>query len=214
VLAGYALTEVWELGCNWAFQSVYENLGAVSRHPWTWTALLRILGMVGNALCDCALSLACAWVVMRVHRAHRYSVLFTFVALQAAEHLPGLLNLAAQAGSGPGIAIPLAAQIILVSLHAVTTTVAGLWVYRLAQLSGLPLGTRIFACLWGAQILATAVVFSAHRVGVITWSWPPAYLSLYGLEAVCGVLLAWLLWRPRQLGSSPLALRSQPALVD
>jgi hypothetical protein len=207
ILSGYAVTTVWELGCNWAFQSVYENLSNVGRHPWSLDALLRIAGMVGTAGSDCALSLLSASIVMRVHRAHQVPVLLAFISAQVIQHIPGMIQLVARAPVLSNVGIPLATQIILTLLHAATTLVAGIWVYRRVSLKALPRPARIFTVMWLMQMLMTTLLFAAHRVNVFAYSRPEGYLSLYGLEAACGVFLAFLLWRgsPGPVGAKTAA---------
>jgi hypothetical protein len=50
------------------------------------------------------------------------------------------------------------------------------------------------------QILLTALVFALRRVGMISYSQPKVYLALFGLEAMCGMLLAIAVQRAVSVG--------------
>lgn len=195
IFAGWALNGLLERCCSLTFQPFYQNLAPVKLHPWSATALLRLCGMVGNSLFWCAICFASAWVVTRVHRAHQRAVLMVFMALQLAQHLPGIVLLVAATAHDPRLALSLATQIILTGLNAAFTLAAGLLAIRIQRRHHRDRMIRLAVGLYIGQVLVTSLLSSARRVGELSYGSPGGYLSLYALEIAAGLLLTVLLWR-------------------
>jgi hypothetical protein len=195
IVAGCALTWLLEWCCTLAFEPFYLNLAAVKLHPWSAEALSRLAGMVGNTVFWCCLCLASAWLVTRVHRAHQRAVLVVFVITQIGQRLPDIVPLAFAAAKDQSQTIALATQIILAGQHAAFTLVAGLWALQPRRIAGGPVWIRVMGLLWLAQVLLTALIFSARRVGELSYARPEGYLTLYAITIVGGAYVAYLIWR-------------------
>jgi len=194
VLAGCALTWLWQLGCSLAFQSVYVNLADIKKHPWTSAALLRLLGIQANMASEYALYFSSAWLVTRVHRAHRRAALVVFAAALVARNLPSMAQ-PFEGSPDTRIVVSVATHVILTALTVACTLVGGLWVIRTKRIAEMGYRSRLVAILWIAQNLVTGLLFAACRVGEVSYRGSMGYLSLYAAEAGCGLYLAILLWR-------------------
>ena len=194
LVAGSALNWALEQICSLTFKPVYQNLPYVKLHPWSEMAVIRLSGMVANTLFWCAICFSCAWLVTRVHRSHQRIVLMSFVLVQVVLRL---LNIVPLAFAKPQDTVALATQIILTGQHVVFVLVSGLWavrMYRTGKLDGTHRQIRLVSALWLSQVLLTALIFGARRVGELSYARPEGYLSLYALSIVGGLYASYLLW--------------------
>lgn len=201
ILGGCVLSFVWQLGCSFAFQSVFANLAEVKRHPWSLEAFLRLAGMQAQMGSEFALYFTSAWLVTRVHRAHQRAVLVVFVAALMARHLPSIAGLISDRTASSDLLVSLATPIILAALQGACTLVAGLWVIRTKPLAEVDRRTRVVAMFWIAQTFVTGLLFAACRVGEITYRRSEFYPSMYAIGAAGGLYLAVLLWRQNSMTS-------------
>lgn len=195
ILAGLALTWVLERCCTIMFEPFYLNLALIKLHPWSSAALMRLAGMEANTVFWCALCFVAALAVTRVHRAHQRTVLAAFVAAQIAQRIPGIAQILTGPATDPQFAITLATQIILTATHAVLTLVAGLWAIRPKHSAALVRRLHWVTLLWVGQVLATNLIFSARRVGELSYAQPAGYLGLFVLEAMTGLYVSAVLWQ-------------------
>jgi hypothetical protein len=119
-----------------------------------------------------------------------------FVATQIAQRLPGIALLLLDFAKDPASGIALVTQVILMGLNAVFMLVAGLWAIRTQRLAQMDRWIRVVASLWIGQVLLTSLLFSARRVGELSYARPEGYLSMYAVGIAGGLYLAILLWRP------------------
>jgi hypothetical protein len=201
VLAGCALSWLWQFGCSLAFQPVYVNLAAVKQHPWAFEAFARLAGMQVNMAAEYALCFTSAWLVTRLHRTHQRAVLVAFTAAIIAQSLPTI----AQPYDGApdsGFVVSLTTHVVLTLLRVACTLVGGLLAIRTQRLAKLDRWTRGVAILWVTQMLVTGLLFAARRVGELSYTRPEGYLSMYAVGAVGGLYLAVLLWRESPASSA------------
>ncbi len=194
VLAGCALTSLWQRAISFAFEPIYRNLGYVSAHPWSVESLLRVAGVLANSVSICALYFATAWVATRVHRAHRRAVLVALVIVLTAQRLPGIARLAVDAAADSRFATFMGSEIVTTALQAVFTLVEGLWAIRTERFAEMDLRTRRVAILVLTVALLVTLVYAARRVGALPYALPAWYV-LDVLYIAAGAYLALLLWR-------------------
>lgn len=196
VLVGCALTWLWQRGSSYALRPLYADLSAVSLHPWTAEALLRLAAMQMEAALGCALLFVTVWVVTRIHRAHPRAVLLAFVAALIAPRFPGVVRLVVDAAVSSESRVALAPVIMPTALQAVFTLAAGLWVIRAKRFTQLDRRTRVVTLLAVAQALVIALLYRAGLVGELPLPFArPEWYVLDILDVGSVGYLAVLLWR-------------------
>jgi hypothetical protein len=199
--AGCASIWLCHVAYAYAFQPLSENLPAVSRHPWTAQAVLRVVGMEICGLLADALIFGTAWAVTRIHRAHPRAALSVLATAVSARYLPGLARLAIPAATDPRLTAP------LVSLHlhlmmpvvwqALCILAAGLWVVRKPRFSGMDRLTCSVAVLAASLCVLGGLARAAGLVGELTYTLHEQYISdLLNVGSLAYLIL--LLWRPNR----------------
>jgi hypothetical protein len=194
VLAGCAFSTLWHLASSWALQPMYQELWDANRHPGTVAGLLPFTGLLANAVSNCVLSFASVWVVTRIHRAHRRAVLVAFVIALTAQQLPAITRLALELARDSQVVVALNIAIVMTALQAVFTLVAGLWSFRPGRFADLDRRTRFVSIGVAALVTVASVLYSAWRVGALSYSRTAGYF-LDAAEIASGAYLAFLLWR-------------------
>jgi hypothetical protein len=206
VLAGCALTQLWMLGCSYAFQPLYANLPQVSAHPWTAASLLRVVGMQLNAIANGVLTFATVWLVIRVHRAHQRAVLMVFVLALMGPRLPGIVRLLIDAATHARFTFALVPLIVPTALQTVYTLAAGLWVIRTERFAEMDRWTRYVTVLALVQSVFIAIIYHARLVGALPLA-RPEWVVLDAMDVTGIGYLGYLLWRPTSARRTGNALR-------
>ncbi len=199
VAAGYALTWLSQVGYSYAFQPLHENLSAVSRHPWSAQAALRVAGMVMCGLLADALIFVTAWLVTRIHRAHPRAVLSVFAAAVTVQYLPGLARLVIHAATDPRFTAPLVSRhlhlMMPVAWQALCILAAGLWAVRRTRSAGTDRLTYFVAILAVSLCVLAGLARAAGLVGELTYTLHEQYIfDVLNIGSVA--YLVFLLWRP------------------
>lgn len=199
VAAGCALTWLLDAGYSYAFQPLHVNLLAVSQHPWTSRAVLRVAGMVIAGLLTDALLFVTAWVVTRIHRSHPRAVLSALAAAVTLQYLPGLTRLLIHAVTDPRFTAPLVSRhlhlMMPVAWQALSILAAGLWVVRRPRFVGMDRLTCFVAILAVSLCVLAGLARAAGLVGELTYTLHEQYvLDLLNIGSVGYLIL--LLWRP------------------
>src|SRR5262249_52742221 len=108
-----------------------------------------------------------AWIVTRIHRAHRRAGLVAFVVALASQHIPALIRLASDVFGNDRSAMPLVNEIFAVLFEAAWTLVGGLWVIRSQHFSDLDRRTRNAALLCTVFTVWGSTLFAASRLAGI-----------------------------------------------
>lgn len=202
VAAGCALIWLWDTGYPYALQPLQENLSALSRHPWTAQAVLRVAGMVSCGLLADALTFLTVWVVIRIHRAHPRAVLSVFAAAVTVRYIPGLARLVFHAATDPRFTTPLVSRhlhlMMPVAWQALWILAAGLWVVRRPRFTGAGRLSCFVAILAVSLCLLAVLARAAGLVGELTYTLHEQYLFDVLNIASVGYLIL-LLWRPRSM---------------
>lgn len=195
VAVGAASLWLWEKICAFTSQPFYEGLAAVSRHPWSSQAILRVAGMQLNGFLGDALLLATVWVMTRIHRAHPRAVLVALVLAMSIPSGTEVVRLLAHAGRSSLDASSWVPIIMPLVFPAAGTLAAGLWVISGFRFTGLTASTRFVAVLAPLICVLVALAHRAQLVGELTYTLQQANV-LAILDLVGLACLAVLLWRP------------------
>ena len=209
ILVGYALTSLWVFANNVAFGALYQSLDARPQ-PLTLDMVMRFLGLRASQASETILVFVSAWLVMRIHRAHRRAALVTFAAAVVAERIPGAVHLIANVINGSQPALLVVPAIMPIALQAAFTPLIGLWLIRRERFADMPPWVRFMTALTVTLALANALFFDFWRVGLL--SYPP--MTRYPADAAeiaCAVYLTFLLWRRVQHSMPPLKPVTGPA---
>lgn len=190
LLAGYALTFVWELANNVAFGSLYQKLDA-SPHA---DSLTRFLSMRAAQASITIMVFVSVWSVTRIHRAHQRAALVTFVAALIAPRLPHISQLALGVIDGSQSHSVLVPEIVRTSLQAVYTPLIGLWVIRRDRFAEMPAWIRFVSVLTVVLTLVSALLYDLWQVGLLSYPIPARYVVDFA-EIASGAYLITLLWR-------------------
>jgi len=195
VLAGCALTQLWMLGCSYAFQPLYAHLPQVSAHPWTAAALLRVAGMQLNTISNGVLTFATVWMLIRVHRAHQRAVLLVFVMVLMGPRLPGIVRLLIDDVTHGRFTFALVRVIVPTALQTVYTLAEGLWAIRAVRFADMDRRTRYVTVGAIVQSVLVAIIYHGQLVGALPRE-RPEWVVLDALDIAAIGYLAYLLWRP------------------
>jgi hypothetical protein len=195
VLVGCVFNSLWRQGVSVSLQPLYQGLREATPHAWSAAGLIPFVALLALAASNCALSFISVWVVTRIHRAHQRTLLIAFVIALTALRVPGIMRLTHQPATAAHVIISLNIEIVMTALQAVFTLVAGLWSFRQQRFAQMDRRIRFVAVGLLAEVFAASVLYSAWRVGALSYSRPEGYL-LDALEIVSGAYLAFLLWRP------------------
>ena len=194
VLVGCLFNSLWRRAVSVTLQPLYE-LREVTPHPWPATGWIPFVGLLALAASNCALCFISVWVVTRIHRVHQRTLLVAFVLALTVLRVPGIMRLTLQPETNAHLSVSLNIEIVMTSLQAVFTLVAGLWSFRQERFAEMDRRIRLVAIALLSQVLVASVLYSAWRVGALFYSRPGGYL-LDALELASGAYLAILLWRP------------------
>lgn len=195
VVVGCGSIWLWNWACAYAFGPLYENLSAISRHPWTSQAALRIAGMQLHALLGDALLLATVWAVTRIHRPHPRAVLVALVFAMSAPSLPGFARLVIHTATvSPSSVTSWVPVLMSLAFPAVCTLAAGLWAIRTPRFADMDVLTRVVAAVAVAVFVLVALAHRAQLVGELTYTLRVA--NVFALLDIGSIAyLAFLLWR-------------------
>jgi hypothetical protein len=193
VLVGCALTSFWHLANGFALHSVEVSLGS-NRYPALTAALLRFTGLLLESASLAALSFASAWLVTRIHGAHRRLVLLAFVAALTALRLPEIAALLIDGLASSRLSPLLIPELLKAALQAICILVSGLWVLRIQRFAEMNRRTRLVALLVLAQVLLYTTLYDAWRAGALHYAAWGRY-ALDAIEIASAAYLALLLWR-------------------
>lgn len=213
VVVGFALIWLLDAGYPYAFQPLNENLLALSRHPWTAQAVLRVGGMEMCGLLADALIMVTAWAVTRIHRSHPRAVLSVFAAAVTVRYLPGLARLVIHAVTDPRFTAPLVSRhlhlMMPVAWQALCILAAGLWVVRRPRFSsGIDRLTYSVAVLTASLCVLAGLARAAGLVGELAYTLHEQYISdVLNIGSLAYLVL--LLWHldptTRTAGQAPTA---------
>lgn len=194
VVIGCISIWLWDAGWPHLAKPLYANLAAVSRHPWTAQAVLRVVGMEMIGVLADLLLFATVWAVLRIHRSHPRAVLSAFVAAVTAPYIPGLARFLIHAASDPRLTTPLVPVIMPFLWQALCIFAAGLWVARRLRFTGWD--RPHFAAIVAVSLCVLAgLARAAGRVGEITYTLHESYVAdVLNIASVAYLVL--LLWRP------------------
>lgn len=198
VAAGYVLIWLLDAGYAYAFRPLHENLLAVSRHPWTARAALRVAGMETCSLLADALIFVTAWAVTRIHRSHPRAVLSVVAAAVTVRYVPGFARLLIHAATDPRFSAPLVSRhlhlMMPVAWQALCILAAGLWVLRRPRFAGIDRLTYLVAILAALVCVLAGLAGAAGLVGELTYTLHQQYIfDILNIGSVAYLVL--LLWR-------------------
>ncbi len=200
VVVGCALIRLWDAGFPHLTQPLHDHLSALSRHPWTAQAVLRVAGIETIGVLGDALLFLTAWAVTRIHRSHPRAMLSVFVAAASAPYLPGVARLLIHAATDPQFTSPLVSQhlhlMMPVAWQAVGILAAGLWVVRRPRFTGMDRLTYFVAILAASLCLLAGLARAAGLVGELTYTLHEQYaFDVLNIGSVACLVI--LLWRPK-----------------
>ena len=208
VAAGCALIWLLDDVYPYAFQPLRENLSALSGHPWTAEAVLRVSAVVIAGVLLDALIFVTVWVVTRIHRSHPRAVLSVCAAAVTVRYVPGLARLVIHAATDPRFTATLVSQhlhlMTPIAWQALCIVAAGLWVVRRPRFSGMGRMTYSVAILAASLCVLAKLASAAGVVGELTYT-PGEQYTFDVLNIVSVAYLVLLLWRhsPPHAGAGP-----------
>lgn len=194
VIAGCTLIWLWDVGGSYAFHALYANLPALSRHPWTAAALMRVAGLQLHGFLGDGLLLSTVWAVTRIHRAHPRAVLVVLVLAVSAPYLSALAPLATRSAAHSPSTAQWVSRFMLVVMQAVCILAAGLWIIRGLPFHKLSRLTRSVAVLAGSMAVLVGLAQSARLVGELSYTLQAGH-ALFAVDIASIAFLALLLWR-------------------
>ena len=194
VVVGCASIWLWDAGWPHLAQPLYANLAAVSQHPWTAQAGLRVAGLEMIGVLADVLLFVTVWAVIRIHRSHPRAVLSVFVVAVTAPYIPILARSVIHAATDPRVTTPLVPILMPFLWQALCIFAAGLWVARRLSFTGR--GRPHFVAILAVSLCVLAgLARAAGRVGEITYTLHESYVpDVLNVGSVAYLVL--LLWRP------------------
>ncbi|MEJ0007103.1 MAG: hypothetical protein WDM77_12265 [Steroidobacteraceae bacterium] len=193
ILVGCALSSLWLLANSVVFRSVYNSLGTGPR-PWSWDTLQLFAGLRVAQASLTVLTLASAWLVTRIHRAHQRAVILAFVLALMAQRLPGIVRPVSEAVSSARLPPLLMPSLISTALQGVFTLLPGLWMIRRERFSETTAQIRFAAVGTLALMFISSLLYDAWQVGALNYPRPERY-TLDAAEIASCAYLALLFWR-------------------
>jgi hypothetical protein len=212
IFVGCAFDWLWHWAASLALQPLYRSLRHVNLYPWTFEALVSFAALLAYAASNGALVFLSVWIVRRIHRAHQRALLVVFVVALVALRVPRITQLAIERASDARVAASLNIEVVMTALQAIFTLVAGLWALRTQRFAEMARRTRFVAIGLVVQVTLASVLYSAWRVGALSYSRTEGYL-LDAVEIASGAHLAFLLWRPRSASPRASIRKRQPGRV-
>jgi hypothetical protein len=195
VAVGCASIWLWDVGFPHLARPLHDNLSAVSRHPWTAQAVLRVAGMEMISFLADALLVVTVWAMTRIHRSHPRAVLLVFAAAVTAPYLPFLARFVIRAATDPRLTTPWVPVIMPFLWQALCILAAGLWVVRKPRFTGRGRLTHVVAILAASLCVLAGLAHGAGLVGELTYTLHEQYMfDVLNIGSVAYLVL--LLWRP------------------